>query len=65
LEKLLFELNEILKKESISQYKLSKELNISQSYLNEMLNGKKKLNIDYINKICNYLGYEIIFKKNS
>ncbi|OHD06346.1 MAG: hypothetical protein A2086_15510 [Spirochaetes bacterium GWD1_27_9] len=65
MEKLLFELNEILKKESISQYKLSKELNISQSYLNEMLNGKKKLNIDYINKICNYLGYEIIFKKNS
>jgi plasmid maintenance system antidote protein VapI len=63
LEKILFELNEIIKKESISQYKLSKDLKISQSYINEMLNGKKKLNMDYVNKICNYLGYEIIFKK--
>lgn len=63
MEKLLIELNDILKKESISQYKLSKDLNMSQSYLNEMLNGKKTLKLEYVSKICEYLGYEIILKK--
>mgnify|MGYP003813367041 CR=1 FL=1 len=63
MEEILIELNNMLKKESISQYKLSKDLNMSQSYLNEMLNGKKTLKLEYVSKICEYLGYEIIFKK--
>ena len=52
MEEILIELNNMLKKESISQYKLSKDLNMSQSYLNEMLNGKKTLKLEYVSKIC-------------
>jgi transcriptional regulator with XRE-family HTH domain len=65
METIINEIVKIIKENDISQYKLAKELNISQSYLNEMLNGKKKLNINYLIKICNYLKYEIIFRKKS
>jgi transcriptional regulator with XRE-family HTH domain len=55
----------ILKQENVTQYKLAKELKLSQSYLNEVLNNKKKFRTDYLIKICDYLGYEIkIEKKN-
>lgn len=58
------QLLEILKNENITQYKLAKELKISQSYINEVLNNKKSIKINYLIKLCDYLGYEIkIVKK--
>ena len=66
MKKILDQIILAMKKEQISQYKLAKSLNISQSYINEILNGKKQPNMDYLLKICAYLGYDItLTKKNS
>ena len=63
MDRLLKQFLSILKKENVSQYRICQELAISQSYLNEMLNGKKRINVKYLYKICDYLGYEIKLKK--
>lgn len=59
------QLLEILRNEKITQYKLAKELKISQSYINEVLNKKKSIKLDYLIKICDFLGYEIKIIKKS
>ncbi len=65
MKNILDQFLEILKKEHISQYKIAKELNISQSYVNEILNGKKKPSINYLIKISEHLGYEIVLTKKN
>lgn len=48
---------------SLKMYHIAKKINISPSYLSELLNGKKTLSVDYYCKILDILGYEIIVKK--
>ena len=53
-------LKKILLEKSISQYRLSKDSGISQSYLSELINGKyNNPSIDILKKISLVLGIRV------
>jgi XRE family transcriptional regulator of biofilm formation len=53
-------LKKILSEKSISQYRLSKDSGISQSYLSELINGKyNNPSIDILKKISLVLGIRV------
>ena len=56
-------LNQILKKEKISAYKLGQELKIDQGYLSKIINGKTQPTFVWMERVFKYLGYSIEFKK--
>jgi transcriptional regulator with XRE-family HTH domain len=52
-------LKELRKKMGFSQYKLSKESGVSQSYLSCLEAGKKTPTVDTLEKICNTFGISL------
>ena len=57
------QISNAIQSSNLSQYKIAKDLKISQGYLSEVLKGKKNPNINYLEKLCNYLGYKIKISK--
>ena len=56
-------IKEILKAEGKSTYRLSKDLHIDQAQLSRFFNGKGGISIKKIERILDFLGYEITFNK--
>ena len=51
------------KKLGWSQYRLAKELGISQSFINEIESGKKSPSLDVFFRICEVLKIQIRFEE--
>lgn len=56
---LLHELNTIISQRNIKQKDICYALNLSQSYVSELLNGKKEFSLDLLEKLCEFLNMEI------
>ncbi|MGP1601013.1 helix-turn-helix domain-containing protein [Treponema sp.] len=56
---LLHELNIIISQRNIKQKDICLALNLSQSYVSELLNGKKEFSLDLLEKLCEFLNMEI------
>ncbi|MCI9556062.1 helix-turn-helix domain-containing protein [Oscillospiraceae bacterium 50-16] len=52
------------KKLGWSQYRLAKELGISQSFINEIESGKKSPSLDVFFRICEALKIQIRFEES-
>lgn len=55
----LEELHKIISERNIKQKDICKALNLSQSYTSELLNGKKELSLNLLEKLCDFLQIEI------
>ncbi len=56
-------LREVLKREGVTAYRLSKELGIDQGMLSRFFHGKQNLSLPKLERIADYLGYDIEFVK--
>ena len=56
-------LREILKRERVSAYRLWKDLGIDQGEISRFFSGKQNISLPKLEKIADYLGYEIEFVK--
>ena len=56
-------LREILKREKVTAYRLSKDLGIDEGQLSKFLNGKINISLKKLEQIADYLGYDIQFVK--
>jgi transcriptional regulator with XRE-family HTH domain len=56
-------LREILNKEGVTPYRIWKDLGIDQAVLSKVLNGKINLTLKNLEKIMDYLGYDILLVK--
>ncbi|MBN2180137.1 MAG: helix-turn-helix transcriptional regulator [Deltaproteobacteria bacterium] len=52
-------LREILKREKVTAYRLSKDLGIDESQLSKFLGGKVNISLRKLEQIADYLGYDI------
>jgi len=52
------QINKILINRNLTKYRLAKELNINESYINKVFNGKRKPSPAVAKKIGNYLGFD-------
>lgn len=52
-------LRNILRVHGITQVEIANALNLSQSYINSVVNGKKKLPLDTLESICTYIGISL------
>lgn len=58
-------LQEVLKREGVKPYRLSKDLGIDRAQLSRFLNGKMDMSLKKLEKIAEYLGYDLILAKRS
>jgi len=56
-------LREILKREQVTAYRLSKDLGIDEGQLSKFLNSKINISLKKLEQIADYLGYDIQFVK--
>lgn len=56
---LLEELHKIISERNVRQKDICNALHLSQSYTSELLNGKKEISLDLLEKLCEYLNIEI------
>lgn len=56
-------LKDIMEREKISAYKLSKDLNLDKGHLSKFLNGKAEYSVKKLIIIAEYMGYDIEFVK--
>lgn len=56
-------LKDIIEREKISAYRLSKDLGLDKSHLSKVLNGKTEYSLKKLTIIADYLGYDIAFVK--
>jgi transcriptional regulator with XRE-family HTH domain len=56
-------LKNIIEREKISAYRLSKDLDLDKGHLSKVLNGKAEYSLKKLTSIANYLGYDIEFVK--
>ena len=56
-------LKDIIEREKISAYRLSKDLGLDKGHLSRVLNGKAQYSLEKLTLIANYLGYDIAFVK--
>ena len=56
-------LKNIIEREKISAYRLSKGLDLDKGHLSKVLNGKAEYSLKKLTAIANYLGYDIEFVK--
>jgi transcriptional regulator with XRE-family HTH domain len=58
-------LKNIMEREKISAYRLSKDLDLDKGQLSKVLNGKGDYSIERLTLIADYLGYDIAFVKRT
>ena len=58
-------LKNIIAREKISAYRLSKDLGLDKGHLSKVLNGKAQYSIEKLTVIADYLGYDIEFVKRN
>lgn len=58
-------LQEVLKKEGVKAYRLSKDLGVDQGQLSRFVNGKINISLKKLEQIADYLGYDLILAKRS
>jgi len=56
-------LKDIMRREKISAYRLSKDLELDKGHLSKVLNGKAEYSLKKLDIIADYLGYDIDFVK--
>lgn len=56
-------LKDILKREKVSAYRLCKDLGLDKSQVSRFLNGKQNLALDKVEKVADYLGYDLQWVK--
>jgi transcriptional regulator with XRE-family HTH domain len=56
-------LKNIIEREKISAYRLSKDLGLDKGHLSRVLNGKAQYSLEKLTIIADYLGYDIEFVK--
>ena len=56
-------LKDIIGREKISAYRLSKDLELDKGHLSRFLNGKAEYSVKKLTIIADYLGYDIEFVK--
>jgi transcriptional regulator with XRE-family HTH domain len=56
-------LKDIIGREKISAYRLSKDLDLDKGHLSKFLNGKAEYSVKKLTIIADYLGYDIEFVK--
>jgi transcriptional regulator with XRE-family HTH domain len=56
-------LKDIIRREKVSAYRLSKDLELDKGHLSRFLNGKANYSLDKLTMIADYLGYDIEFVK--
>ena len=52
-------LKDIMRREKISAYRLSKDLELDKGHLSRFLNGKAEYSVKKLTIIADYLGYDI------
>jgi transcriptional regulator with XRE-family HTH domain len=52
-------LKDIIEREKISAYRISKDLGLDKGHLSKVLNGKAEYSIERLTMIADYLGYDI------
>jgi len=52
-------LKDIMEREKISAYRLSKDLELDKGHLSRFLNGKAEYSVKKLTIIADYLGYDI------
>ena len=58
-------LKDIIEREKISAYRLSKDLGLDKGHLSRVLNGKAQYSLEKLTAIADYLGYDIAFVKRT
>jgi len=58
-------LKDIMRREKVSAYRLSKDLGLDKGHLSKVLNGKAEYSIERFIMIADYLGYDIKFVKRT
>ena len=56
-------LKDIIEREKVSAYRLSKDLALDKGHLSRFLNGKAEYSVKKLTVIADYLGYDIDFVK--
>ncbi|MDD4358077.1 MAG: helix-turn-helix transcriptional regulator [Smithellaceae bacterium] len=52
-------LKDIMRREKVSAYRLSKDLELDKGHLSRFLNGKAEYSVKKLTVIADYLGYDI------
>ena len=52
-------LKDIMRRENVSAYRLSKDLELDKGHLSRFLNGKAEYSVKKLTIIADYLGYDI------
>ncbi len=52
-------LKDIMEREKISAYRISKDLGLDKGHLSRVLNGKAEYSVKKFEQIADYLGYDI------
>jgi transcriptional regulator with XRE-family HTH domain len=58
-------LREILTREGVTAYRLWKDLGIDQGQLSRLFKGKGNLSVKALEKICDYLHYDLVLVKRA
>jgi transcriptional regulator with XRE-family HTH domain len=57
-------LKNIMEREKVSAYRLCKDLGLDKGQVSRFLHGKQNLALDKLEKVAEYLGYDITFVKH-
>lgn len=53
------QIREALRNSSVTRYRISKDLGVSQAQLSKFVHGKMGLSLDVLDRLADYLGLEI------
>ena len=56
-------LKDIMEREQVSAYRLCKDLGLDKGQVSRFLNGKQNLALDKVEKVADYLGYDLQWVK--
>jgi len=52
-------LKDIMEREKVTAYRLSKDLGLDKGHLSKVLNGKASFSVERLEQIADYLGYDL------
>ena len=58
-------LKHIMKREKVTAYRICKDLGISQGHFSRFINGEASFSLEKLEKIADYLGYDLKWVKRS
>ena len=62
MKTILDQIRSVIESSDVTRYRIAKDLGIDQGQMSRLMNGQSSLSLEALERLCDYLGLEIIIQ---